>query len=132
MGREDATQRPLQIQPIGRPVKREHVLALANAVAKRLEELALQNDAGAYWLGVGLVDEYTWGLFPTGIDLYDGTSGIALFLAYLGAITGEPSSTLLANRSLASLRTQVEEQEKYCPDLFTVHRPSSAGGAPIA
>src|SRR6266568_6794800 len=116
MGREDATQRPLQIQPIGRPVKREHVLALANAVAKRLEELALQNDAGAYWLGVGLVDEYTWGLFPTGIDLYDGTSGIALFLAYLGAITGEPSSTLLANRSLASLRTQVEEQEKYSID----------------
>jgi lantibiotic modifying enzyme len=36
MGREDATQRPLQIQPIGRPVKRERVLALANAVAKRL------------------------------------------------------------------------------------------------
>jgi type 2 lantibiotic biosynthesis protein LanM len=111
--REDVTEKPLKIQPVPLAVKREQALALAHAVGRRLEELAFQNDAGAYWLGVGLLDEYTWGLFPTGIDLYDGTAGIALFLAYLGAITGERSFTLLANRSLASLRTQVEEQEKY-------------------
>src|SRR5205823_501038 len=117
MGREDVIERALPIKPVRHPVKREHLVALANAVGKRLEELALQNDAGAYWLGVGLVDEYIWGLFPTGTDLYSGTSGIALFLAYLGAITGEPSSILLANRSLASLRTQVKEQEKYSSHL---------------
>jgi type 2 lantibiotic biosynthesis protein LanM len=113
MGREDAIERPLQIKPVRRPVRREHVIALATAVGRRLEELALQNDAGAYWMGVGFVDEKSWDLFPTGIDLYDGTAGIALFLAYLGAITGESSYTRLAKRALASLRAQVEEQEKY-------------------
>jgi type 2 lantibiotic biosynthesis protein LanM len=113
IGREDAVERPFQIRSVAHPVKREQLLALANAVGRRLEQLALQNDAGAYWLGVGFVDQFTLGLFPTGIDLYDGTAGITLFLAYLGAISGEPSSTLLAKRALTSLRMQLEEQEKY-------------------
>jgi len=116
MGREDTIERALQIKPVHYLVKREHLLALANAVGKRLEELALQNDTGAYWLGLNLVLEHAWSLFPTGIDLYNGTSGIALFLGYLGAITGEASYTLLAKRSLASIRTQIEEQKKYSID----------------
>lgn len=109
--REDVIERPLQIKPAPHPVHREQVLAQANAVGRRLEELALQNDDGAYWLGVGLVDQFTWGLFPIGMDMYDGTSGVALFLAYLGVIADEPSYTLLANRAMASLRAQVREQE---------------------
>jgi type 2 lantibiotic biosynthesis protein LanM len=48
--------------------------------------------------------------------LYSGTSGIALFLGYLGAITGEASYTLLAKRALASIRMQIEEQQKYAID----------------
>ncbi len=116
MDREDTIARALSIKPVPQPVKREHLLALAKAVGERLEALALQNDAGAYWLGVNLVYKHAWSLSPTGIDLYNGTSGIALFLGYLGAITGEASSTLLAKRSLASIRTRIEEQKKYWMD----------------
>jgi class II lanthipeptide synthase len=116
MGREDTIERVLPIKPVQQPVRRDHLLALANAAGKRLEEIALQNDASAYWLGVNDVDDHVWSLFPTGTDLYNGTSGIALFLAYLGAITGEPSYTHLAQRALASIRMQLEEQQKYSID----------------
>lgn len=116
MDREDQIAISLPVKPARRPVARERMLALANTAGKRLEELTLQNDTGAYWLGVNLVDEHAWSLMPTGIDLYNGASGIALFLAYLGAITGDAASTRLAQRSLASLRTQVEEMKRLSID----------------
>src|SRR5204862_4223593 len=72
----------------------------------------LRDEGGAYWLGVGPLDESTYGLYPSGSDLYAGTSGIALFLGYLGAITGEASFTLLARRALASVRAQARDSLK--------------------
>jgi type 2 lantibiotic biosynthesis protein LanM len=58
---------------------------------------------------VGPLDESTWGLYPSGSDLYAGTGGIALFLGYLGAVTGKPAFTLLARRALESVRAQCRE-----------------------
>lgn len=113
MDREDASKRHLLIKPAQVPVPREHILSMALAVGKRLEEIALQNDAGAYWLGVNYIRERTWSLLPTDIDLYNGTSGIALFLGYLGVITGEASYTFMAQRALASVRAQIKEQQKF-------------------
>jgi type 2 lantibiotic biosynthesis protein LanM len=109
MDREDRIGRPIHAPSVTQRVAREQLLALANSVGRRLAELSLQNEGGAYWLGVGPLDESTWGLYPSGTDLYAGTSGIALFLGYLGAITGDPSATLLAHRALASVRAQVRE-----------------------
>ncbi|WP_217210726.1 type 2 lanthipeptide synthetase LanM family protein [Streptomyces sp. AC550_RSS872] len=115
MDHEDPLSRPAQVpsvkrlSPGPRPVDREQLLALAGSVGRRLGELSLHNEGGAYWLGVGPLDESTWGLFPSGSDLYSGTSGIALFLGYLGAIAEEPSVTLLARRALTSARMQARE-----------------------
>jgi type 2 lantibiotic biosynthesis protein LanM len=92
-----------------RPAEREHLLMLATAVGKRLDKLALQNETGAYWLGVGPLDESTWALVPSGADLYSGTTGIALFLAYLGGVSGDPAPTLLARRAVMSLRAELRE-----------------------
>ncbi|UUU37070.1 type 2 lanthipeptide synthetase LanM family protein [Streptomyces sp. CA-210063] len=142
MDSEDRISRPAQAPSVSRPslaprrVAREQLLALARSVGRRLDELSLRNEAGqnqggqneggqneggqneggAYWLGVGPLDESTWGLFPSGSDLYSGTSGIALFLGHLGAITGEPSATLLARRALTSARTQAREWLREQPD----------------
>jgi type 2 lantibiotic biosynthesis protein LanM len=90
------------------PVRPEDLLLLARSLGQRLDELALKNDAGAYWLGVGPVDEITWGLYPSATDLYGGGSGIALFLAYLGAITGDQAPTSLARKALTALRTDLQ------------------------
>lgn len=117
MGREDTIGIALQRTSTQQPVKREHSLSLATAVGKRLEALALQNDEGAYWLGVNLVYEHVWSLFPTEIDLYNGISGIALFLGYLGTITGEAHFTHLARLALASIHTHMKEQKKDPLDL---------------
>jgi type 2 lantibiotic biosynthesis protein LanM len=90
-----------------RPVEREELLTLANTIGKRLDELALQNETSAYWLGVAPLDQSSWALVPSSTDLYSGTTGIALFLAYLGAVSGDPAPTLLARRALTSIRAEV-------------------------
>ena len=46
---------------------------------------SLADDGAAEWMGVGLAAKGRWSLMPAGIDLYSGRTGIALFLAYLGA-----------------------------------------------
>lgn len=115
MDHEDRNNRPAQapsasrLSPVTRRVEREQLLALASSLGRRLGELSFQNEGGAYWLGVGPLDESTWGLFPSGTDLYSGTSGIALFLGYLGALTGDPSVTFLARRALTSARVAARE-----------------------
>lgn len=124
MDREDKIGRPIHAPAVTQPVAREQLLALANSVGRRLAELSLQNEGGAYWLGVGPLDESTWGLYPSGTDLYAGTSGIALFLGYLGAITGDPSVTLLAHRALASVRAQAREW------FETQEEPDASGPSP--
>ena len=107
MDREDGFARPLRPPTEPRPVDRDRLLALAGDLGRRIDQLALQNSAGAHWLGVGPLDETTWGVYPSGFDLYAGTAGIALFLAQLGAVTGEAARTDLARRAVTSLRTQL-------------------------
>jgi type 2 lantibiotic biosynthesis protein LanM len=112
MDREDRIARPVRLADPLRSVDRDRLLALAGDIGQRLDQLALQDSAGAHWLGVGPLDESTWGVYPSGIDLYAGTPGITLFLAYLGAVTGERSPTVLAHRAVTSLRAQLGSGEE--------------------
>jgi type 2 lantibiotic biosynthesis protein LanM len=107
MDSADGMPRPSPLPTAPDSVEPRRLVALAGAVGDRLRDLALQSDAGAYWLGVSPLDESAWGVLPAGIDLYAGTAGMALFLGYLGAIGGEPAHTRLARRALTSLRTQL-------------------------
>jgi type 2 lantibiotic biosynthesis protein LanM len=99
---------PSRRLPVAHPVDKDRLLGLASGIGERLAELSFRNETGAYWLGIGPLDELTWGLFPSGTDLYAGTTGMALFLAYLGAVTGEVSHTRLAHAALRSVRDQVQ------------------------
>src|SRR5262245_39260230 len=85
----------------------ERLLAAARAVGDRLEALVLRGAHEASWIGLTLTHEHYWSLLPLGMDLYDGLSGVALFLAHLGAITHEGRYTALAQAALATLRRQV-------------------------
>jgi len=87
----------------------ERLIAAARKVADRIEVLALRNDEAAMWVGVTLRQERTWTVLPVGSDLYDGNAGIALFLAYLGSITGEHCYTTLAQAALVGIMSQMEE-----------------------
>jgi type 2 lantibiotic biosynthesis protein LanM len=90
------------------PADRERLLAAARAVGDRLEALALRGANDATWIGLTPFKERQWAVLPLGTDLYDGLPGVALFLAYLGAISREERYTALAQAALAALRRQLE------------------------
>jgi type 2 lantibiotic biosynthesis protein LanM len=90
---------------------RGRLLAAARAVGDRLEALALQGTQDATWIGLTLGTESQWSLLPLGMDLYDGLPGVALFLAYLGTLTGEERYTALAQAAVTGLRRQVESNQ---------------------
>lgn len=82
---------------------RERLLASARAAGDRLEELALRGDGEATWIGVEL-HQQRWSLVPLAEDLYAGTPGVLLFLAWLGELTGEGRYTDLARNAMHTLR----------------------------
>ena len=81
---------------------RERLLAQARAAGDRLEELAFRSGEGASWIGFDF-HQNRWSLIPLPEDLYAGTSGILLFLAELGQISGEERFTDLARDTLRAL-----------------------------
>lgn len=89
-------------------VDRDRLISLARTVADRLSTMAFRDDDTAVWVGLSLAHERVWTLHPIGIDLYNGTPGIALFLAYLSAITGDEQYKELAQAALETTRRQIE------------------------
>ena len=88
--------------------KHETFLQAARAVGDRLEHLAIRGDGDASWVGLTYPDGRHAVLAPLGVDFYDGLPGITLFLAYLGAITGEARYTKLSKAALMTLQSQVQ------------------------
>lgn len=86
----------------------ENYLNAARAVAKRLESLAIWDKQLAGWIAPILVGTRHWAVSPLGWDLFDGIPGVALFLAYLGAIERQESYTNLAQAAIASLQHQLK------------------------
>ncbi|MEX1019709.1 MAG: type 2 lanthipeptide synthetase LanM family protein [Litorilinea sp.] len=83
-------------------------IAAARAIGDRLEQTAHRGADYAIWIGLGL-DGESWSLNPLTMHLYDGHAGVALFLAYLGHITGEQRYTELAAATLVTLRVEIEQ-----------------------
>ncbi len=87
-------------------------MAAVRAVADRLDILAWRVGEEAGWLGLKPVREGRWAIAPLGSDLYDGLPGVALFLAYLGACTGEARYTALAQAALVGLRRRLKRTDQ--------------------
>ena len=104
---------------------REQLLAAACAIGDRLEALAVRGAHDAAWIGLTFVGEREWTLVSLGLDLYDGLPGITLFLAYLGAMTGEARYTALARAALRAVHHQIE---KYQADLKWIGAFGGWGG----
>jgi type 2 lantibiotic biosynthesis protein LanM len=100
------------------PITSGDLIAAASEVADRLAQLAVQDVDLAIWFGSRYVRE-RWSTDLVGLDLYDGLSGIALFLAYLGHVSGRPQHTELARRAFAAVERFVEDEG---------YRPPGVGG----
>ncbi len=113
LGTDQAIHKTLQLQPTKKRVTQKQILAATQAVGKRLSKLALINEETVTWLGVSAIKEREWRLMVAEEDLYSGTSGITLFLAYLGTITEEGSYTMLARSAVETIRRFVAKKKKF-------------------
>ncbi len=105
---------------------RVQLLAAARDVGQRLETLALRGATGTSWVGLSTVSEHRCSLELLGTDLYDGLPGVMLFLAYLGAATGEDRWTSLAQSALPRLLRQTRDE---LPQFGSIGAFSGWGGA---
>ena len=78
----------------------ERLLSCACAIADRIVASALHDEDRANWLTMDQVDGRHWMVLPMGAGLGSGYSGVALFLAQLGALTGITRYTDLARKAI--------------------------------
>ncbi|WP_432974288.1 type 2 lanthipeptide synthetase LanM family protein [Dactylosporangium sp. CA-233914] len=72
------------------PIDTELAVRAARSVADRLLDAALVAGGEApSWLSVNLLGDRFWTVGPAGLDVHSGLPGVALFLAQLGAVTGD-------------------------------------------
>jgi type 2 lantibiotic biosynthesis protein LanM len=90
---------------------REAFMAEADGIARELSSRALRRGPGAAWIGVDwLGDSEVSQLVALGPDLYNGSSGIAVFLAAHAAVTGCKSSGELALAAVAGVRKRLRSR----------------------
>ncbi|RKH37649.1 type 2 lantipeptide synthetase LanM [Corallococcus llansteffanensis] len=101
------------------PASREQLLEAACAIGDQLEMLAVGSREECSWFGLTLGWTRQWRLSPLGLDLYGGLPGVALFLAWLGELTGQARYRELA---WGAVRTMGRKQGE------PRHQPASVGG----
>ena len=84
--------------PRGRKRPQGRFLVEVHSMIALLKRLALDEETRVTWYGPGGPPAGTARLDPVGINLFGGTSGIALFLAAAAAVTGRRDARALAAR----------------------------------
>ena len=82
-------------------------LTEVHSIVALLKRVALDEAACVTWYGLGGPTAGMTRLGPVGIDLFGGTSGIALFLAAAAAVTGRRDAHTLASRVFDPLCEQL-------------------------
>ncbi len=93
-------------------------LSAARRLGERLEMLAFRAQDWISWFDLAPNRDASQALQPVGFDLYSGLSGIALFYAQLGRLTGEDRWTETARRALATARRRFETQPPKGPSYL--------------
>ncbi len=90
---------------------REIFVAEAGNIAAELARYAVRRGPGAAWIGLDwLGDSEVAQLVTLGPDLYNGTSGIAIFLAAYASAAGDTVSRDLALAAVAHLRKNLKSR----------------------
>jgi type 2 lantibiotic biosynthesis protein LanM len=86
-------------------------IAEADGIAAEISRYAIRRGPSAAWIGLDwLGDSEVFQLVCLGPDLYNGNSGIAVFLAAHAAVTGNTASGELALAALAHLRKNLKSR----------------------
>jgi type 2 lantibiotic biosynthesis protein LanM len=92
---------------------RERLIDEALAIGRRLQQLACAHEGRVNWLGLVEGSAQQWHIMPAGPDLYNGLSGIAFFLAYLGQFSGEEQFTQLARAAWQDVHALAMREQRY-------------------
>lgn len=109
--------------PCSRSQLRSLLIEEACRIGDRLEALALHDGPHVTWIGFAYVNK-TWSLDALLEDLYAGSSGLILALAYLGSF-GFDRYTTLARGALATLRLRLEDRGQH---IYSIGAFSGWGG----
>lgn len=111
------------------PLTSSQLLQKAEAIAQEIEARCLRDTAGnVNWIGFGYVPNAERFQFqPLGFSLYDGSCGVALFLAAVAHVTGSTHWSNLAMDALQSLRTVLQTSDNLFAQKFA--RRIGIGGA---
>ena len=88
---------------------RARLLRGARAIGDRLEALAVRGKDDAAWLGLAPKPQGS-SVVVLGVDLYDGTAGICLFLASLAAVTHDDRYGALAQAAARTVERQLDQE----------------------
>src|SRR6266567_6616349 len=98
----------LALRPSQTLVTRERLLEEACAIGDQLCRRAIKYEDMAVWMSPTLISRTgEWAPRPVSIDWYDGIAGIALFLGYLGQMTGEQKYSTLTRLAVQSVRFKI-------------------------
>ena len=90
------------------PASSGEFIEAATRVGEQLHSQAFHTDGSAQWLGLSSHMGRNWRLGPLSSDLFNGLSGVTLFLAELGRATGQERFTRLARHAAATIIRQIE------------------------
>ncbi|HJV08496.1 MAG TPA: type 2 lanthipeptide synthetase LanM, partial [Acidimicrobiales bacterium] len=97
--------------PAGEEATPAELVAAAMRIGERLGQLAVHDDGQAHWAGIiQLGGRMVWS--PVGPDLYNGTAGIALFLAHLARATGREDFDRLARAAYSDIANYLRTAER--------------------
>ena len=100
-------------------------VAETNRIVDELSRQAIRRGSGAAWISLDWLGESEFfQLICLGPELYNGVSGIALFLAAHSGLTGSPSSAELALAGVSHLRRNLKSR-----NAARVARSVGIGGA---
>lgn len=94
----------------GRAATADELVAAARAIGDELARRAYRDRDSAQWLGLTSEQGRNWSFGPLGPDLFNGLTGVALFLAELGRLTGEHRHTELARGAVDTACRQLDRQ----------------------
>jgi type 2 lantibiotic biosynthesis protein LanM len=103
----DGPPRPQRPFSTGYPLAGQTPVDHAARIGDRLLEEALVASGHATWLGEFGASGQRASIGPIGADLYAGLSGVALFLATLGRVTGDRRYAACAHMAVRTIRAQV-------------------------
>lgn len=120
-----APAKALDRQDVPARPSKEFFIAEADKIAGELSRYAVREGPGAAWIGLDwLGDAEVFQLVCLGSDLYNGTSGIAVFLAAHAAVSGHEPFAELARAAIAHLRKSLKSR-----NAARMARSMGVGGA---